>query len=108
MQCSRAPFAAELARDIGTVFDLPCRHVCHLAHFDLGAAQQLANLLTGGFADSKVVEDVCQACRGATNPGSNKKLSGATLQLVCRFSEVLEKRGIIHPASLTGLMQEMI
>jgi hypothetical protein len=96
-----APFAAELASDIETVFDLPCRHLCHLCHFDFGAAQELAKLLIGGFADSKVVEDIHQACRVATNPGSNKKLSGATLQLVCQFSEVLDKRGIVHPAALT-------
>lgn len=98
LRCSMAPFAAELASDIETVFDLPCRHLCH---FDFGAAQELAKLLIGGFADSKVVEDIHQACRVATNPGSNKKLSGATLQLVCQFSEVLDKRGIVHPAALT-------
>ena len=101
LRCSMAPFAAELASDIETVFDLPCRHLCHLCHFDFGAAQELAKLLIGGFADSKVVEDIHQACRVATNPGSNKKLSGATLQLVCQFSEVLDKRGIVHPAALT-------
>ncbi|CAL1136356.1 unnamed protein product [Cladocopium goreaui] len=101
LRCSMAPFAAELASDIETVFDLPCRHLCHLCHFDFGAAQELAKLLIGGFADSKVVEDIHQACRVATNPGSNKKLSGATLQLVCQFSEVLDKRGIVHPAAVT-------
>lgn len=103
LRCSMAPFAAELASDIETVFDLPCRHLCHLCHlcqFNFGAAKELAKLLIGGFADSKVVEDVRQACRVATNPGSNKKLSGATLQLICQFSEVLEKRGIPHPAAL--------
>lgn len=76
-------------------------HSCHLCQFDIDSALRLAKLLIGGFADSKVVEDTHQACRVAVNPGASQKLSGASLQLMCQMSDVLEKRGIQHPTQLS-------
>lgn len=101
LQCARAPFAQELANDIGMAFDLPSRYMCLLSHFDLASAISLQTLLVGGFADSKIVEDVHQACRVAVNPAANKRISGASLQLVCQLSGVLEARNLNHPAALT-------
>ena len=101
LQSSTAPFAQELSEDIGVAFDLPSRYMCLLCHFDLASGIDLQRLLVGGFADSKVVEDIHQSCRVAVNPGSNKRISGASLQLVCQLCGVLEARELGHPCALT-------
>jgi len=100
LELATAPMAAELATDIHLVFDNTCRYLCTLAEFDVEACKEVLELIVGGFADSKIVEDCHQALRVAANPGSNKKLSAYSIQNIVQMSEVLEKRHIDHKAAI--------
>ena len=95
-----APMAAELATDIHLVLDNTCRYLCTLPKFDVAAWKEVLQLVVGGFADSKIVEDCHQALRVAANPGANKRLSGPSIQNIVQMSQVLEKRNIPHPAAI--------
>ena len=55
----------------------------------------------GGFADSKIVEDIHQRLRNAANTKANEKLNGSAIQTILQGSEVLESRGIPHPCALS-------
>lgn len=92
--------AAELATDIHLLFDNTCRYLCTLAEFDVAACREVLELVIGGFADSKIVEDCHQALRVAANPSSNKRLSGLSIQNIAQMNEVLEKRNIDHKAPI--------
>ena len=107
LECSQAPLAGQLCQDLRLTFGPAERLLVQVAeslNWDLSGApcaRDLLKQLVGGFADSKVVEDIHQRLRNATNTKANEKLNGSGVQTMLQGSDVLEKRGIPHPCALS-------
>ena len=103
LECAEAESAAELAQDLRLSFCACTRLVAQLFERDqfdcnsVQGTQALAHIL-GGFADSKIVEDVHQSLRVSTNSRANQRLSPTAVQLIVQNSGVLESREIVHSA----------
>lgn len=107
VECSEAPGARKVAQDLGLTFGAPERllvQVLESAAWNVSAAPRALELLqqlVGGFADSKIIEDVHQALRTATGQKANEQLRGSAVQTIVQGSDVLEKRNIPHPCAIT-------
>ena len=99
--------ANSLAEDLQLLFGAPERLLCQCleaADFDFMRAPRSLELLAqlvGGFADSKIIEDLHSALRTATGPKGNDRLKGSAIQFVIENSDVLEARAIPHSCSVT-------
>ena len=65
------------------------------------AARQILKVLLTTFADNKIVEDLHGKLRNEANSNVSRKMNNNTIQSVVRSADVLEARGIKHPARLT-------
>jgi len=107
VEMSEAPMANSLAEDLQLLFGAPERLLCQCleaADFDFRRAPRSLELLAqlvGGFADSKIIEDLHSALRTATGPKGNDRLKGSAIQFVIENSDVLEARAIPHSCSVT-------
>ena len=107
LECSEAPLASQLGQDLRLTFGSPERllvQIVESVNWDLRRAPNAVELLLqllGGFADSKIVEDIHQRLRNATNTKANEKLNGSAIQTILQGSDVLERRGIPHPCALS-------
>ena len=102
LEASEAPLAQELAADCRILLTPSVRLVPILVQCGrVPEAQLILHHVIGGFADSKVVEDIHSALRTATGPKSNQKLSGHNIQFIVNSSQAIEKRGLNHPAGIS-------
>ena len=95
-----------LAADLRLTHDCCVRFVCCVFEASgwqpqCEAGLRFLRVLLCNFADSKVVEDSRQRLRDATGSKANKQLNGLTVQQVLQDAQVLEERGISHPASIS-------
>ena len=95
-----------LSADLELTFD-PCMRYTALQFQSVGwrvnyqVGRDLLRFLTATFPDSKIVEDCHQLLRTATGPKANQKLSGTCIQQLLTNSDILECRGMAHPAKLS-------
>ena len=107
VEMSEAPMSNSLADDLQLLVGAPERLLCQCleaADFDFRRAPRSLELLAqllGGFADSKLIEDLHSALRTATGPKGNDRLKGSAIQFVIENSDVLEARAIPHSCSVT-------
>ena len=106
VECSGVPKASVLAADLRLTFD-PCMRYTALQFQSHGwrvtyqEGRDLLQFLTATFPDSKIVEDCHQLLRTATGPKAHQKLAGTCVQQLLTNSDILECRGMPHPARLT-------
>eukprot|EP00435_Cladocopium_sp_Y103_P019001 s2135_g4.t1 len=107
IECSEAPSACQLVQDLSLTFGAPERlmvQVFESASWNASQAPRAVQLLAqlvGGFADSKIVEDIHQTLRASTGAKANEQLRSSTVQTVLQSSDALEKRNLPHPAALS-------
>ena len=107
LEMSNAPFASDLASDLRICFGAPERLLaqCYESVSWRALASprgiELLVQLLGGFADSKLIEDIHQRLRNATGSKANDRLHGSALQTVVQHSGCLEAREIPHPCAIS-------
>ena len=107
VECSNAPLASELASDLRISLGSAERLLAQRFEAtkfhprNSPAAIELLLQLCGGFADTKLIEDLHQKLRVATGPQATKRVKGSAIQQIIQQSGCLEQRRIPHPGSVT-------
>ncbi len=103
---SRAESSSFLAADLRTTLDPVCRLAATYESSE--GAQKVLKLMLEVFPDSKIVEDVHQRLRKATDSKGNDRLHGSSVQQVVQDAGVLEQRGIHHGPAISQSFGDLL
>lgn len=107
VECSTVPVAPELGNDLRLSFGsaerllVQCFEAANFIPRNSPAAMQLLLQLCGGFADTKLIEDLHQKLRVATGSQATKRVKGSAVQQIIQQSGCLDQRSIPHPCNIT-------